>query len=85
MRIQRLHISNFRAVSLFDIDDLATIVVIAGPNGCGKSSVLDAVRLLKSVYGGYQQEEWRRWFGEFQINLSHKDELARLFRDRFGG
>lgn len=81
MRIERLHISNFRGISLFEIDDLATIVVVAGPNGCGKSSVLDAIRLLKSVYGGYQQDEARKWFAEFQINLNRKDEFGRLFRD----
>lgn len=81
MRFQQLHISNFRGISLFEIDDLATIVVVAGPNGCGKSSVFDAIRLLKSVYGGYQQDEWRSWFGEFQINLGRREELTRLFRD----
>jgi energy-coupling factor transporter ATP-binding protein EcfA2 len=81
MRIERLYISNFRGVALFEIENLATMVVVAGPNGCGKSSVFDAIRLLKSVYGGYQQDEWRSWFGEFQINLSHKEELRRLLRD----
>jgi energy-coupling factor transporter ATP-binding protein EcfA2 len=81
VRLNRLLISNFRGISSFEIADLATMVVIAGPNGCGKSSVFDAIRLVKSVYGGYQQDEWRSWFGEFQINLSRRDELAKLFRD----
>jgi hypothetical protein len=81
MRIQDLQIANFRGISRFEIEGLATMVVIAGPNGCGKSSVFDGIRLLKSVYGGYQQEEWRNWFGEFQINLNRREDLTRIFRD----
>jgi hypothetical protein len=81
MQFERLHISNFRGISSFEIENLATMVVVAGPNGCGKSSVFDAIRLLKSVYGGYQQDEVRSWFGEFQINLSRRDDVMRVFRD----
>ena len=58
------------------------MVVLAGPNGCGKSVALDAVRLLKSSYGGYQYDEWRQWYGEFQINLSDPESMWRLFRDK---
>ncbi len=59
------------------------MVVLAGPNGCGKSCVLDAIRLLKSAYGSYQQDEWQTWFGEFQINLAQDSkELALLFQDK---
>lgn len=71
MRIRKLHVSNFRAITQLELDDLRDVVVIAGPNGCGKSCVFDAVRLLKSVYGGYQPNEWQNWFGEFQINVQN--------------
>lgn len=81
MRFSRLHISNFRAIRNFELSDLTDFILIAGPNGCGKSCVLDAIRLLKSVYGGYQQNEWMQWFGEFQINLNDRAQLARMFRD----
>ena len=81
VRFKSLHIRNFRAISEFEIGDLATMVVIACLNGCGKSSVFDAARLLKSAYGGYQGDEWQSWFGEFQINLTQRSDLVRVFRD----
>jgi predicted ATPase len=56
-----------------DLEDLSASVVLAGPNGCGKSCVLDAIRLVKSAYGSYQQDEWQSWFGEFAINLNAPD------------
>jgi hypothetical protein len=57
------------------------MVVIAGQNGSGKSCLLDAIRLLKSVYGGYQANEWHHWMGEFQINFTNTDDLATLLND----
>lgn len=83
MQLRHLEIANFKAITRFRLDGLRDAVVIAGPNGCGKSCVLDAIRLLKSIYGGYQQNEWHSWFGEFQINFNQRpEELLRLLQDR---
>jgi energy-coupling factor transporter ATP-binding protein EcfA2 len=83
MRFTRLEIDNFRAIERARFEQLPDMVVIAGPNGCGKSTVFDAIRLFKSAYGGYQLNEWQNFFGEFQINLdqNHPD-LLNLFRNR---
>jgi hypothetical protein len=45
------------------------------------SRVFDAMRLLKSVYGGYSQDEHMQWFGEFEINLQDRNTMRRMFRD----
>ena len=83
MRISAFEIENFRAVSRATLADVPAVVVIAGPNGCGKSCLFDAFRLFKSAYGGYSPNEWESWFGEFQINLDRSQpELLNLFRDR---
>jgi predicted ATP-dependent endonuclease of OLD family len=67
MRITSLTIENFRAIRNLQIHEVQDATVIAGPNGCGKSSVFDAIRLLKSAYGQYFQDEWNLWFREFQL------------------
>ncbi len=83
MRFNALSVNNFRAVKQATLNDLPNMVVIAGPNGCGKSSIFDAIRLVKSTYGGYQPNEWQHWFNEFQINLERRQpELLTLFQDR---
>lgn len=82
MQIQALRIGNFRGITDVDLADLGSMVIIAGQNGSGKSCIFDAIRLLKSVYGGYQQNEWQQWMGEFQISLSNRSsDFTAMFND----
>ena len=57
MKIVYLLVENFRAIRKVEFTGLRDMVVIAGPNGCGKSCILDSIRLFKSIYGGYQPNE----------------------------
>jgi hypothetical protein len=81
VRLTALRIENFRAISLFNVRELKDLVVIAGPNGCGKSCIFDVIRLLKSAYGGYQFNEWMQWFSEFQVDPNNPATFGALFRD----
>ncbi len=83
MIFQSLKIINFRSIKYIEIDNLSSVNVIAGPNGCGKSNIFHAIRLLKSVYGGHDPDEWRKWFNEFNISLDmSNDQLSSIFRDK---
>ncbi len=67
MRITSLKIKNFKALKRLEVGSLADMIVLAGPNGCGKTCVLDAIRLLKSAYGGYINNETQSWLNEFNV------------------
>lgn len=59
------------------------MVVVAGSNGCGKTQIYNAIRLLKSTYGGYQPNEYQQWWSEFQINLNKPTKhIYGIFRDK---
>jgi predicted ATPase len=82
MKITMLSIKNFRGISEIQLTDLGRMIVIAGQNGSGKSCVFDAIRLLKSVYGGYQANEWQQWMGEFQINITNRSsDFEQMFNN----
>ncbi|WP_137886640.1 ATP-binding protein [Pseudomonas sp. 2FE] len=82
MKIERLVISNFRGIREVSLGPLGDMVIIAGQNGSGKSCIFDAIRLLKSVYGGYQANEWQQWMGEFQISLTNRtSDFVSMFND----
>jgi predicted ATPase len=83
MRFQSLSITNFRAITHLELKDLSDTVVIAGPNGCGKSCVFDAIKMFKSAYGDYQPNEWQSMLSEYQINLHRKDsDRSILLQDK---
>ncbi|HVX35604.1 MAG TPA: AAA family ATPase [Hyphomicrobium sp.] len=83
MKIQSLSITNFRGIREVVLNDLGSMVIVAGQNGSGKSCIFDAIRLLKSVYGGYQQNEWQQWMGEFSIQISNRSsDFTSMFNDR---
>lgn len=66
MKILNLEISNFKGIQHVRLEQITDTVVIAGPNGCGKSSILDAIRLLKPFYGASNGNEIQSWFNELQ-------------------
>jgi len=82
MKITRLEIKNFRAIEKVVLDKLGSIVIVAGQNGVGKSCIFDAIRLLKSSYGGYNADEWRNWFNEFQLNIGNEFQIDKILRDK---
>lgn len=43
MRIEKLKVANIPPVQRFEVDDLSDLVVIAGPNGVGKSRLVDSI------------------------------------------
>ncbi|MDT4291889.1 AAA family ATPase [Methylomonas sp. MO1] len=82
MKIDSVSIENFRGIQKLEATSLGDTIIIAGQNGSGKSCLFDAIRLLKSTYGGYQQNEWQQFFGEFAIQLhGGSKNLKGLFND----
>lgn len=73
MKFKTLEIENFRAISNIKLSNLQEVVLIAGPNGCGKSCIFDAIRLFKSVYGEYFYNELHNWFSEFQVGINQNN------------
>lgn len=81
MKIKNLRISNFKAIKNIELNNLSDTVLIAGANGCGKSCIFHAIRLLKSVIGGYQDNEWQLWFQEFQMDPNRfQDDIVKLLQ-----
>jgi predicted ATPase len=82
LKIESLQINNFRGIRQLEMVDLGHMIIIAGQNGSGKSCVFDGIRLIKSVYGGYQANEWQQWMGEFQIAVSNRSsDFKSIYND----
>ena len=82
MRFENITIKNFRAIEHVEINAAGgSMIVVAGPNGCGKSCIFDAIRFLKSTYGGYEDNEWDHWLNEFQISRD-PGEMKNILRNK---
>ena len=53
MKIRELALKDFKSIRELHMDNIPDLVVIAGPNGCGKTSIFDAIRIFKAVVGPY--------------------------------
>ncbi|MGK7942517.1 MAG: AAA family ATPase [Crocosphaera sp.] len=82
MHIRYLRIENFRAIRFLELKDLPNSILISGPNGCGKSSIFHAIRLLKSSYGEYHKNEYENFWQKFGIRYEDiPQEGYRIFYD----
>ena len=53
LRIESLEVQNFKVLRHLKLDNIPDLVVIAGPNGSGKTSLFDAIRLFKESIATY--------------------------------
>jgi hypothetical protein len=49
MHLKSIHVKNFRALEEIHVDLDSRVSVIVGPNAIGKTTLLEAIRLVKSV------------------------------------
>ena len=81
MKIRRLLIKNFKGIQQVHMTDLQDVITIAGKNGCGKTCLLEGIRLLKSQYGDYNENENRAWWDEKQVDLHQAGARRKVLRN----
>lgn len=72
MKLQSLHIKNFKSIAKIDIIEPNPFTVFVGPNGSGKSNIFEALEFLN--YGlrfDFNREE--------EVNFSEADTVVSLF------
>lgn len=74
MRIRSIHLRDFKRFTdlrIVDLPETAKLIVLIGPNGCGKSSVFDALHAKAVVenYFGWQPEQSGYWNKAYTADL----------------
>ena len=77
MRIESIHIKNFKSIRDMRIGTIENALILVGKNNTGKSSVVDAIR---AVFGMYQVSETD--FNEKRQNVEIKILLLITEEDR---
>jgi predicted ATPase len=57
MRFRNVHVKNFRALEEINVDFDSPVNVIVGPNAVGKTTLLEAIRLVKATVAPRSQSE----------------------------
>ena len=81
MRIKSIHLKNFKRftdLTIHDIPDTAKLVVVVGPNGCGKSSLFDAfIHWHQSeMYARIGEVAYYQKFPETHSDMSRRVEVS---------
>ena len=74
--IKRLSIKNFKSLKDFNID-LRKFNLIVGPNGSGKTNVIEALMLFKEIYWSMAQyaNPFSRWWGYKNVVWKGNEDL----------
>lgn len=81
MKIRELRIENIKGIKNLALDAIGDVAVIAGPNGCGKSCIFDALRIFKTSYGTYTSQEANQLYNEMGIKIQATHGHRTIFRD----
>ncbi len=71
MHLQRLRVANFRAIENIDVEFDGLVNVIIGPNAIGKTTILEAIRLAKSVLAARTPNESQQTMFSLGIMSPH--------------
>ena len=74
MKIKSIKLQNFKKFSNLTIDNLpdtVKLVVLLGPNGCGKSSLIESMEVARKIYG-FHQIPWNDSNFDYYIKQDRK-------------
>lgn len=71
MKIRKMIIKNFKSIENLSMENIPDLVVIAGSNGCGKTSIFEAIRIFKAIIGPYHSNELGIIQGELRNQLGN--------------
>ena len=77
-RIEELEIGNFRVLKDFRLADMTPLTVLTGPNGCGKSTVVDACAFLSECFATSLAHAWDKRGGMREIRSRGVDGPVRI-------
>ena len=49
MKINKIHIKNFKSITTIKLDNISSFSIFAGANGVGKSNIFEAIEFFKKV------------------------------------
>ena len=84
MKIRNIRLQNFKKFSNLTIDNLpdtVKLVVLLGPNGCGKSSLIESLEVARKVYGLYQIP-WST--SNFNYYIKQDKRISKVYRQTTG-
>ena len=87
MRLREIHANNVPPIKNFSVQDLADVVVFAGPNGVGKTRLVEAIlqafqapgpeRSVRLVIEATTEEERKTW-AKTELDTGVGDDARRL-------
>ena len=92
MQLVRLRIRNYKVIRDMEICDIENALILVGKNNTGKTSVLDAIRVVSGVEAVSYTHLKHAWYYNSMVDLLKElgdypeyQEYVRLCRTVFGG
>lgn len=76
MRLQELHLSNFRCFRDLHLEFSTPYTVFIGNNGSGKSSILSAIQIALADFASYAEMDMRHGLGFFGNNKLQESDVS---------